>query len=169
MFSVIPGIPDYWVYDDGRIFSHFSNKFLSPSRKSRYPMVALTIDGVPTTKYVHRLVAEAFFGKSDLQVNHKDGNRTNNNVENLEYLTQRENLQHGWKTGLIKPHGSKNPSIRYTDAEVEFLKSLKGKMTAPKAVELTGMSLCYVYKVWSGELRTKDRSKSRVIRSTENS
>jgi hypothetical protein len=45
---------------------------------------------------VHRLVMDAFVGQSELEVNHKDGDDFNNWVENLEYVTHRENISHGF-------------------------------------------------------------------------
>jgi len=52
---------------------------------------------------VHRLVMSAFFGDdSDLVVNHKDGNRSNNNLENLEFCTHAQNSKHASLTGLQK-------------------------------------------------------------------
>lgn len=55
------------------------------------------------TFYVHRLVASAFFGRRpELQVNHKDGNKANNKVDNLEYVTAQQNAEHAAITGLVR-------------------------------------------------------------------
>lgn len=57
------------------------------------------------TSYVHRLVAEAFLGldaSSAMVVNHKDGNKSNNHVDNLEVITQSENIKHAYAKGLLK-------------------------------------------------------------------
>ena len=52
---------------------------------------------------VHRAVAEAFIGPPDgLLVHHKDGDKTNNNLSNLEYVTASQNVQHAYDTGLAK-------------------------------------------------------------------
>jgi len=51
--------------------------------------------------YVHRLVALCFLGKSDLFVNHKNTNKTDNNIANLEYVTNKENNLHAWKNGVL--------------------------------------------------------------------
>lgn len=72
-----------------------------PVAGNGYHTVRLSQDGKITTKYIHRLVAEAFIppieGKN--VVNHIDCDRLNNKVSNLEWCTQRENEIHAWKCG----------------------------------------------------------------------
>jgi hypothetical protein len=67
-----------------------------------YKSVHIVKDGDSKSKHVlvHRLVLLAFVGPSDLFVNHKDGNKLNNHVDNLEYCTKSENGLHAYRTGL---------------------------------------------------------------------
>ncbi len=61
-------------------------------------------DGKPNTMLVARLVAFTFLNENienhNLTVNHKDGNRLNNNLDNLELISLKENIQHAFRTGL---------------------------------------------------------------------
>lgn len=67
-------------------------------KKIGYPMVTLTKDGKQTLFLVHRLVAEAFFGTKDgMDVNHKNGIKTDNRVDNLEWCTRKENINHSMR------------------------------------------------------------------------
>lgn len=70
--------------------------------KDGYAFVRLCKDGKVTNKRIHKLVANAFLGESNLQVDHLDGNKQNNNLSNLEYVTPKENTNRAWKKGLAK-------------------------------------------------------------------
>ena len=78
---------------------------------------------------VHQILAVFYFGDKciGLQVNHKDGNKLNNLKENLEVVTQKENIKHQWATGLCFPHEAANCKLSDEDVEYIRLNHVKGK------------------------------------------
>ena len=84
-----------------RLFGRFGPGLLKANKNWRYQRVNLSNNGPGKVgRDIHRLVAEAFLGvHPGLVVNHKDGDRFNNNLENLEWVTQRENVLHSVKAG----------------------------------------------------------------------
>ena len=75
------------------------------SKKDGYKRVNLKINDTVKMYLVHRLVATAFIPNPEnkLQVNHKDGVRTNNNIENLEWCSAKENMRHSFQTPGLRP------------------------------------------------------------------
>ena len=98
----------YDISSSGRVYSHITDKFLSASRvANHYEAVALYKNKKPSSRMVHLLVAEAFLPRDSFnkQVNHIDGNKYNNEVINLEWVTPAENSKHAIETGLFNPRG----------------------------------------------------------------
>ena len=90
----------YGVTEDGQVWSYLTNKFLKPKiQKNGYQAVTLRRENEKQTLYVHRIVAEAFLPNPNNlpQVNHKDLNKKNNFVENLEWITAKGNSHHYWR------------------------------------------------------------------------
>lgn len=88
----------YSATDDGQIYSERSKKFLKPRLdKGGYQQVNLHKNGVQKTYKVHRLIAMTFLKNPDNLpcVNHKDENRINNCIDNLEFCTHEYNNQYG--------------------------------------------------------------------------
>ena len=88
---------NYYIYDNGDVLNINTNKILSGSvGENGYKYFRLSQGGKKKMFYCHRLVAEAFIpnSKNLPVVNHKDGNKLNNNVENLEWVTYNENTEH---------------------------------------------------------------------------
>ena len=85
-----------------------SNKILKPKlvegSELHYYQVNLYKDKVQRTLYVHRIVAETFISNPNMypEVNHIDGNKLNNKVNNLEWVTAKQNMGHAVKNGLFK-------------------------------------------------------------------
>lgn len=98
----------YQISNLGNVKSVYKNgnfKILIGGIKNGYRQVILVKDGKRKYINVHRLVAEAFIPNKEnkSQVNHIDGNKLNNKVDNLEWCTQSENMKHAYKIGLEKP------------------------------------------------------------------
>jgi hypothetical protein len=89
----------YEVSNEGRVRK--GKRILKSWTSTGYKKVILCNDGVRKSITVHRLVAMAFLkqGKNQIWINHKDCNKSNNKVENLEWCTPSENLKHSWANG----------------------------------------------------------------------
>ena len=92
-----------------RLYKTKAPRLLKPIKHSGgYQRLKLRNKGNDKDVYIHRLVAEAFLKSEGLNVvNHKDGDKTNNTIFNLEWVTQRENVSHGAKSkGFVGVHYS---------------------------------------------------------------
>lgn len=69
-------------------------RILKPQQRNNYLIVSLSRDGKSKSQSVHRIIMKTFKGESNLTVNHIDGNKHNNKLENLEYCTPRDNSRH---------------------------------------------------------------------------
>lgn len=122
----------YQVSNLGRVKSlkHLKEYFLTYRIEGKgYASVALFKGTVSSRKSykVHRLVADAFIPNPENkpQINHKDGNKLNNSVENLEWVTNQENIVHAYNNGLIHPNplkGEEAPQHKLTWEEVEYIR-----------------------------------------------
>ena len=108
----------YSVTQDGQVWAYqnrlHKGKFLKPSLKKGYPFVCLCKDSKIVQKTVHRLVAEAYLPNPDNlpQVNHKDSNKENNNLSNLEWCTASQNKKHSWDAGTSIVTNAKREASR---------------------------------------------------------
>lgn len=102
----VPSIPFLGVTRDGMVMNMISGKLLSICDNGHgYKQVFVCVKNKRYMRYVHRLVAECFVPNPDgaPEINHKDGNKANNNADNLEWCTSRENKIHAIRTGLRPP------------------------------------------------------------------
>lgn len=120
----------YQVSNFGRIksFSRNKSKILSNRKAptSIYARIILSKNGITKTLSIHRLVAEAFIPNPENkpQVNHIDGNKFNNHVENLEWATASENTQHAFNTGLATAlRGSQNGAAKLTAEQIAEIRA----------------------------------------------
>ena len=108
-------ITNYEVSEDGRVRNKATKKELKLQNQNGYLHCTLAIDKKPKRFRVHRLVALAFLKNLDNKefVNHIDGNRTNNCVNNLEWVTPSENSLHAFRAGLTTSN-RKRPVNQYS-------------------------------------------------------
>lgn len=97
----IPLYPNYKITKCGKVFSLYYNRFVSTSLSSRgYISVKLSRNGKSIHTSIHRLIALAFIGipeNEKMVVNHKNGDKLDNSIENLEWCTIQENVLHYYK------------------------------------------------------------------------
>jgi hypothetical protein len=98
----------FLISNDGQLFSIKTNRLIKLNiNKQGYYFYTASLGQRKKNKMIkiHRAVAFMFVNgyKKGLVVNHKDGNKTNNNFENLEWVTGKDNTQHALKYGLLNP------------------------------------------------------------------
>lgn len=93
----------YEIHPDGRVWNKGKNKWqATTANPNGYVKVTLTMNGKREQLLVHRLVALHYLPNpyGHPQVNHRDGNKENNDLTNLEWMDRSENIQHSLETGL---------------------------------------------------------------------
>jgi len=101
-----------------------------------YCSVRLSTEGKQRTIAIHRLVMTTFVGPcpNGKEVNHMDGNKTNNHLENLEYITHSENEHHAYMTGLKSNHGENQSRNKLTEKNVHEIRRLLLKGKSQKSI-----------------------------------
>lgn len=124
-YKDIPGWEGlYMINKNGDIFSVRNNRKLTPDYiNKRYKQIVFSKNNKTKRYLIHRLVMLTFVGPSNLTVNHKNGIKSDNRLENLEYVTQKENIAHSHKKGLANiAKGEKSGKAKLTEKEVIEIK-----------------------------------------------
>lgn len=103
--------------------AHVGRVLKQQTRRNSYLSVQLWSEGKYASRLVHCLVAAAFIGPKPpgMDVNHRDGDKSRNAIENLEYLTRSQNNQHAYDTGL-KRTGERHGRAKLTAAQVDEIR-----------------------------------------------
>lgn len=149
MYKTIPEYPDYKVNEYGHVIS-FKNSTVGIPLKSfaasnKYRNLELVNDDGPAQYGVHRLVVHVhddtspnmlFRDDKKIIVNHKDGDKSNNHISNLEWCDYTHNMNHALETGLNTNHGMTHWKQRYlTDQQVDDIRAeFTGKWGEKKAL-----------------------------------
>lgn len=123
----VEGFESYYVSNMGRVYNASTKRFIGNknSDKYEYKRVKLSKEGFKKPIDVHRLVAETFIPNPlNLRcVNHIDGNKENNAIENLEWCTYSENNAHAVNTGLMNPLKGENVKLsKLKEEDVRFIR-----------------------------------------------
>jgi hypothetical protein len=143
----------YFASSEGHIYNASGKRLSAGKSSSGYLCVSLS-DGSrpkkPKSFLVHRLVAQAFLGESPLTVNHIDGNKLNNQLSNLEYLSVADNNRHA--VNVLGHHiGEKNHKCKLTYQQVIEIRS--SKLSGVSVAKEFGVSVDYVYRIRRNEAR----------------
>ncbi len=156
----------YEVSDEGAVrrikpaSRTFNGRIRTPTlNPSGYPTVRLPDPntGLYKSIQVHRLVAAAFLGPrpEGMDINHKDGKKTNNKDGNLEYCSRRQNIQHAWRTGLQHVRlGESNHNAKLSSDQIRLIRATVGQ-TALVAKEF-GVSGTLIRLIRRGLHRSKE-------------
>lgn len=160
--------PYYYISNYARIFSGISNRLLSPTvANNGYLVVNVTKnDESQICIYIHRITMLVFCninGSENLHVNHKDGNKLNNQLYNLEWTTIEENTRHAWRTGLCI-RGEECSWAKLSDNEVhEICKKYINGYGITQLSKIYNCGVTTIFDIIHGKSRTDISSQYNII------
>lgn len=110
MLVLKPNFLNYYIHPNGQVYSLLSKRFMKQHNDGNgYLIVKLRNNGMSKNYKVHKLVAEVYLENPNnlAQINHIDGNKLNNYLSNLEWVSASDNMKHAYKLGLKKKHKEK--------------------------------------------------------------
>lgn len=169
--KTVKDYPNYSISNHGRLLSiaHGTPKWVKPSKDAMGYLHARLYNDVdvqyykngqkkPKLEKIHRLVAQAFIktlSKKKVEVNHKDCDKTNNHVDNLEWVTRKKNLHHAWKNGrMVNVHKtgtlkrSHPVKVTYKDGRIIYFHSKTHAHVSLKCSPTIIIDLCQTGR-WS--------------------
>lgn len=145
----------YQVSNLGRIFRESSGGISKGYKnKKGYLCISLYKDGNVEGFRVHRLVAEAFIRSPFVgeQINHKDGDKENNIVSNLEWVTCKENIIHAKEVLDVMPRGEEHGQAKLSYRQVAQIVGFLAKgISQRKIAEMFGVAQCTVCDINQGK------------------
>ena len=155
IWKPVPSFPGYEASNFGKIRNEKSKRNLKSSlKKTGYLAISLQKEGYGNSgksESAHRIVTSAFLGEcpKGFQVNHKDGNKVNNTIENLEYLSASENAFHAVRLGL-RASGSKHWKSKLDEFDILIIRDLHiagfTHVKIAKIFNVTPTSICRIIR-----------------------
>lgn len=158
IWKQVKGFSNYEVSNFGNVRSVISKKLLHPySSKLRegYCYISLQQNGKRKNYLLSQLIARHFIDNplNKPQVNHKSGNKLDNSVSNLEWVTAKENIQHAIRNGwMAEPlYGSKSPAHKVDEKQVMEIRKLeKEGMRHKDIAKIYGLGVSTVTHIVNG-------------------
>ena len=126
-----------------------------------YLMVRRMTEGIRIQCMAHRLIWLHANGPipEGKQINHINGDKKDNRLENLEVVTTSENMKHAYRTGLRDEHGEKNPAAKLTDGQVEAIRRIysTGGITQEQLGEMFSVAFQTISRIVRGDRRPKQK------------
>ena len=152
---------NYAISDRGRVMRITPGPMTEPGKILRpgtadggYQVVGLYQEQ-RTTKHIHRPVLETFVGPcpEGHEGNHDDGDKANNRLDNLEYLTKKENSEHAIRTGLLKNKGEDHPLSKLTEKDIREIRRLFNEegLTKYRIGKIMNVDRAHISKILKGE------------------
>lgn len=127
---------------DGRVFTRKEMFFNNINTVSGYYTFSFHKEGRLYTRKLHRIIAEAFIPNPENKpyINHKNCVRTDNRIENLEWCTHKENMQHAFASGSFKnrrpPSGDKNGQAKLKNSDIPVIRKMLSEGMKQKDIAL---------------------------------
>lgn len=137
--------PSYLISKDGKVISA---KYGRPQKiytaRNGYPTFLIGTSKTRKPLHVHRALAEAFISNPDNKrcVNHRDGNKQNNALDNLEWASHSENMVHAYQTTMQK--GETHQRAKYSDETMREIQQTAHLLTPKEQAKIWGMGLSTV-------------------------
>ncbi len=157
-FKVIEEYPNYLINKNGDVYSLLTKKILATSlNNGKYKTVSLVKNKISKTKTIHSMVCKTFIDKPKLMVNHKDGDKTNNNYKNLEWVTAKENINHSFKNGMSKI-GEKHGNSLFTKKDIfKIYDMIKKKIPQNEIAKIYKVKNSTINRIATGKSWVKER------------
>lgn len=141
-------IEDYVVSKNGTVTNKHTGNVVKPQKNGK-GYLRVSIGG--KLQFVHRLVATAYVQNPENKpcVNHKDGDKTNNCAENLEWVTNHENSIHASESGLLKKE-QRHPFAKLTRQQVSFIKA-HDEISSGELAKLFGVTRSTINAIRKGK------------------